>query len=128
MKILIFSFLIFSYTGFTQEYNNEIVQNKFENLLARQKKISKARKYRIKKFQSKNNSKKIYDAINGEVIYLENFNTEAARGTRTNYIQPNGGLNLDLEGENISIGIWEVDGIAKYDHVEFLNIDNKVIL
>ncbi|WP_176752659.1 S8 family serine peptidase [Psychroflexus sediminis] len=129
MKILILSFLIFSCSGYAQtNYTKTIDKNRLESLLKRQKEISDARKSRIKRFQSKNNSKKIYDVINGEVIYEENFNTEAAKGSRTNYLQPNGSLNLNLEGENKFIGIWEVGGIAKPDHVEFLNIDNKIIL
>lgn len=131
MKILIITFLVLSFCGYSQEYRNKSIEgDKLESLLSRQKEISNARKSRIGKFQNKNENKNkiIKDIINGEPIYIESHNIGAAIGSRTNYLQPNGDLNLNLEGANKFIGIWEVGGIAKPNHIEFNNIENKIIL
>lgn len=41
------------------------------------------------------------------LIYYALDNIDAAKSTRTNYLNPSGGLGLSLEGENMIVGIWE---------------------
>lgn len=91
-------------------------------------------KQRIQKYLKSIGSEKsvknsgIFDIVDNKPIRLVNFdNTNAAIGTRTNYIQPNGDLNLDLEGDGLIVGIWEVGQVAKQDHVEFVGAQNRVL-
>lgn len=52
------------------------------------------------------------------VIYYQTHNTTAAETNRTNAIQPGGELGLNLEGENLLVGVWD-DGIAFESHEAF---------
>lgn len=72
------------------------------------------------------NKRLLYNVIDGKPIYVEDHNTNAAIGTRTNYLQVNGDLALNLEGEGLKVGIWEVAGIPKPEHSEFSSISNKI--
>lgn len=63
--------------------------------------------------------KRLWDVINGQAIYIEDLNIRAARSTRTNFIKPEGNLDLNLTGIGMDIGIWEVGGIPQPDHPEF---------
>ncbi|MFD0932725.1 S8 family serine peptidase [Psychroflexus salinarum] len=63
----------------------------------------------------------LVDVINGKPIYAENHNINASEATRTNFLQLGGDLGLDLEGEGIDIGIWEVGGHPLLTHLEFRN-------
>ena len=132
MKLTITFFILITFVGFAQNTNsNTIEQSRIDYLISEQQKISQERKTRILNFKKRKNNKndhrKINDVIDNIPIYIENHNTKAATATRTNYLQPGGDLNLNLQGENMFIGIWELGGIAKIDHVEFLNIENKLI-
>ena len=73
--------------------------------------------------KDKNNGiKKIKYIIDNQPIYIETHNTGSAKATRTNFLHPEGGLGLDLEGENMVIGVWDGDNVRD-THVEFLNDD-----
>lgn len=75
--------------------------------------------------------KKIYfleDIINNNPVYVSNYNVESSEGTRTNFLQPGGEFSLNLEGEGINIGIWEVGGKTLTTHVEFQNNGNSKII
>ncbi|MBZ9628245.1 S8 family serine peptidase [Psychroflexus sp. CAK1W] len=144
MRILLFIFLLFSVIN-SNAQNIETIKklkpetNKSDDLYMSLYKEIEDRNERIQSFlQKKNNyaevnNRNIYEIVDGQPIYLVNFfNINAAIGTRTNYIQLNGELNLDLEGEGMRIGIWEVGQMAKEDHREFIgsqirvtNIDNE---
>lgn len=52
------------------------------------------------------------------LIYYSLDNIDAAKSTRTDYLNPGGGLGLSLEGENMIIGVWEQDS-PLLDHNEF---------
>jgi len=109
--------------------NVEVKHRNFEALEKEVQDYSDKKAQRVNNYRGEIKSNEVlYDVINGFPIYVKSHNTEAAEGSRTNFIQPNGELGLDLEGENMFVGIWEVDGIAKPDHVEFQNIPNKIIL
>jgi len=43
----------------------------------------------------------------GNPVYLSTFNEGSALTSRSNYLQPGGGLNLDLTGEGMFVGVWD---------------------
>ncbi len=61
----------------------------------------------------------LIDIIDNQPIYRFNDNRNASEATRTNFLEVGGDLNLNLEGENMEIGVWEVGGIPLTSHVEF---------
>jgi hypothetical protein len=68
------------------------------------------------------------NVIDGNAIYIETGSEKSAKGTRTNFLQPNGDLNLDLEGEGMTIALWEVGGKSLISHVEFQNNGSSRII
>lgn len=54
----------------------------------------------------------------GEPIYTVIYNRDAAISTRTNYVNSGGGLGLNLDGDNMLIGIWD-GGLVLDTHIEF---------
>lgn len=61
--------------------------------------------------------------LEGFPLYYTTTNVNAAKSTRTNFLHPNGGLNLNLEGQNMNIATWD-GGPALVTHQEFM--DNGV--
>ncbi len=49
----------------------------------------------------------LVDVADGKPIYLSTHNIGSAITSRTNYLQPGGGLNLNLTGENMTVGMWD---------------------
>jgi hypothetical protein len=93
-----------------------------QNEIAREKRVTKFLMLNpsIERIEySGNTIQRIYDIIEGTPIYQSTDNAEAAIGTRTNFIQVGGDMNLNLEGENMRISIWEVGGKTQSTHVEF---------
>lgn len=66
--------------------------------------------------------KKMKYIINNQPIYIVTHNINSAKATRTNFLHTGGNLNLDLDGENMFIGVWDGDNVRD-THVEFLNND-----
>lgn len=62
----------------------------------------------------------------GTPIYISTHNTIAAASTQTQYLHNGGGLNLNLEGQNMIVGIWD-DGVALAYHQEFVDNDLTVV-
>ncbi|MEC8239073.1 MAG: S8 family serine peptidase [Bacteroidota bacterium] len=62
--------------------------------------------------------KKIKYIIDNQPIYVTTHNAGSAEATRTNFLHPGGGLNLNLEGRNMNIGVWDGDNV-RGTHVEF---------
>ncbi|WP_124980058.1 GEVED domain-containing protein [Nonlabens xiamenensis] len=56
--------------------------------------------------------------VDGQPIYYTTFNVAAARSTRTNYLHNNGGLGLNVEGQNMTGYIWD-GGLARSTHQEY---------
>ncbi|WP_046745733.1 S8 family serine peptidase [Kordia zhangzhouensis] len=54
----------------------------------------------------------------GQPIYYTTFNVDAARSTRTNYLNAGGGLGLNLMGQNMTAHVWD-GGIARASHQEY---------
>ena len=136
LKVLLFFCLI----GYVVQSQNKSTINRLTGSKNNSNRITKlissenqARNKRIRSYLASINVKKsvdeteIYDVVDGKPMYLRNFdNTNAAKGTRTNFIQAGGALNLNLEGEGLKVGIWEVGQLAKEDHVEFTNPEQRV--
>jgi hypothetical protein len=60
----------------------------------------------------------LIDIIDGQPIYQTSDNSNSAIATRTNFMHLNGGLGLDIEGQNMNIGVWD-EGLALSNHTEF---------
>lgn len=54
----------------------------------------------------------------GTPIYYTNNNADAAKSTRANYLNSGGSLGLNLNGENMIVGVWDGGSVRK-THVEF---------
>jgi len=74
-----------------------------------------------KNYSSKEKNHEIYDIVNNRPIYISSDNNKSAIATKTTTLYPGGALGLNLEGENMTIGVWEVGGYPLLDHVEFLD-------
>ncbi|MDH7911759.1 S8 family serine peptidase [Winogradskyella sp. SYSU M77433] len=62
----------------------------------------------------------IFDVINGEPIYRSIDNVNSAIATRANFLNTGGGLGLNLDGQNMTVGVWD-EGLALSNHTEFSN-------
>lgn len=111
----------------TDGYNHD----KIDSFYIQIKTKEEARKKRVEEFAKKHQLPlKVYNengtfreayGINidtNSLIYLALDNEDAAQSTRTNYLHPNGGLNLNLEGTGLTIGSWD-GGAVLADHQEF---------
>ncbi|GAK89408.1 hypothetical protein JCM19297_1236 [Nonlabens ulvanivorans] len=56
--------------------------------------------------------------VNSTPIYYSTLNVDAATSTRTNYLHNNGGLGLNIEGQNMTGYIWD-GGLARASHQEY---------
>ncbi|WP_130736416.1 S8 family serine peptidase [Flavobacterium sp. J27] len=135
MKKIFYSLLFISVTGFSQSLDQkEIIINK-SNLVgldATKTKLiesDKNKESRINLFLSHNPLTKksfhsegvfyqIVDVIDNKPIYVATDNVNSAAATRTKSLLPGGDLGLNLEGENMLLGIWD-GGLVRVDHVEF---------
>jgi hypothetical protein len=70
------------------------------------------------------NFKEIKYIQNNKPIYVTVDNVNAATSTRTDKLHNGGGLNLNLEGQNMHIAIWD-GGSVLLTHQEFLNSDSS---
>lgn len=54
----------------------------------------------------------------GTPLYYTTYNVDSAKSTRTNYLHINGGLGLDLMGQNMTAYVWD-GGLALASHQEY---------
>ncbi|HLT51441.1 MAG TPA: S8 family serine peptidase [Arenibacter sp.] len=54
----------------------------------------------------------------GAPLYYSTFSTEVNSAARANTLHDNGLLNLGINGENMTVGVWDA-GSAMTDHIEF---------
>ena len=66
----------------------------------------------------------IYNVIGDKPVYIYSHNLKAAVATKTNTLRPAGDLGLDLEGENMIVGLWE-QNYPLDTHQEFTNSDGS---
>lgn len=131
---LIITFALFSQTA---EQRDKIIQTynleNINNSLDQNRSYELIKKNKINTFLNSNPKFKsdyfaddkhyiLYDIIDNKPIYISSHNNKCAVATSTNALHPGGDLNLNLEGEGLTIGVWEIDYPLK-THVEFLNSD-----
>lgn len=114
-----------------ETYNTEAIQqlkkelnDKYFIKQARIENYLKDNPKKSQKFKLKDKSYLIYDIINGSPIYITNDNINSAKATGTNELQTGGGLSLDINGESMTIGLFEID-FPRASHDEFL--DDQVV-
>ena len=66
----------------------------------------------------------IYNVVGNKPVYIYSHNLKAAIATKTKAVKPGGNLSLDLEGENLIIGLWE-QNYPLDTHQEFANGERK---
>ncbi len=76
--------------------NTEIQKNKYEN----------DRKFTI------------VDIIDNTPIYITTDNADAAEATRANFMHTGGGLGLNIEGQGMTVGVWDGENVL-FNHQEF---------
>jgi trimeric autotransporter adhesin len=54
----------------------------------------------------------------GTLLYYRTDNVDAAKSTRTNFLNTGGGLGLNLDGQNMIAGVWD-GGHARASHQEY---------
>lgn len=62
----------------------------------------------------------VTDIIDGKPLYRSTLNLDAARATKATHLQSGGSLGLNLDGSNMTVGVWD-GGPAQDNHAEFLN-------
>jgi hypothetical protein len=111
MKRLLFMVLFFS-LGLV--YSQDI--KKLESVFKTEELLRKQRVDNcvfVKKYTKDGNGFELYDVVAGKPLYLQTFNVDASRSTRTNLVN-----NLGLNGEGETLYIWD-SGIVLATHQEF---------
>lgn len=72
-----------------------------------------------KEFKENGNSYKIYDIIENQPVYISTDNALSAKASKVNKLHPGGGSGLSLEGEGMTVGVWD-GGWVLATHTEFL--------
>ena len=106
-------------------YDSEKIEN-YSNILREKEEKNKKEIAKLiengtpKEVQLDNGNTAILKSITakGEPIYISTDNVDAAESTRTNFLHTGGLLGLDLNGENMTIGVWDGETILS-THVEF---------
>lgn len=60
----------------------------------------------------------IVDVIDNQPIYITTHNADAAEATRANFMYNGGGLGLNIEGQNMTVGVWDGENVL-FNHQEF---------
>jgi subtilisin family serine protease len=68
------------------------------------------------------------DIIDGKPVYITTDNQEASKSSRTNTLHAKGelGLNPGIEGQNMTIGIWDEEVVLS-SHQEYLAYDQLTV-
>ncbi len=64
------------------------------------------------------NYAELIKVLNNNPIYYTTSNVSAAISTRTNHLNSNGSLGLELDGQNMIVNIWD-GGLARTTHQEY---------
>lgn len=62
----------------------------------------------------------LQDIVEGKPIYTSTDNATCAVASKTTALYPGGSLGLSLEGQNMTVGVWD-GGYIRKAHVEFMN-------
>lgn len=134
--LLLFTINIFSQT---EKQKKQIVSHyELEKLSKLEKEFNntyKARKREALDYAKKHNIKTVIEDEEGNIstlqrineygipIYYKTYNTEASGTTRTNSLYSGGSLGIEVEGQDMEIGIWD-GGLVRTTH-ELL--ENRVV-
>ncbi|PRA97586.1 hypothetical protein CQ046_21335 [Chryseobacterium sp. MYb7] len=112
----------------TKKYDQKTLQNLFNDFSEK----SKQNKVEAVAYARKNNLPLVIEEKDGSVselmridengtpIYYSTKNVDAAKSTRANHLNTGGSLGLNLNGENMIVGVWD-GGAVRNTHVEFGN-------
>lgn len=124
-RLLIISILILTITNIYSQNNSSTYNRIIDNQNIRNKKISE--------FILNNNLQKnkiyngktytIYDIVDDKPIYRTTDNLVGSLVTKANHLQVGGSLGLNLQGSDITVGVWD-GGPVQDTHDEFQNSDN----
>lgn len=128
------AFLFMLNIGYSQNLENANLSKKNEELLKRLESQQQDRIARVQAhLKSHPNTKvtikdsinitHIFDVIDGVVLYKSTYNLLASRATKTSHLQTGGSLGLDLDGDGMTVGVWD-GGPADDSHPEFQNSTN----
>jgi serine protease AprX len=106
--------------GLKANLNRFMFENKNKEVLINQFLLNNP-KYK-RQYYKNSNLFEIVDVINGKPIYITTDNALAAQATKTSTLHSGGSLGLNIEGQNMIIGVWD-GGFALKSHVEFMNDD-----
>ncbi|MGM0581417.1 MAG: GEVED domain-containing protein [Bacteroidota bacterium] len=110
----------------TNQYNTQVLTELEQNFSAKAKK-DKEEALQMAEQKGWEVSMKLKDGRyaelqkvtkNGEPIYYITYNVDAAKSTRTNFLNSGGGLGLDLNGDNMTAHVWD-GGLARSSHQEY---------
>ncbi|RRO21874.1 S8 family serine peptidase [Flavobacteriaceae bacterium 14752] len=133
--ILIFTFTFQSFSQTKEERSKIVSSYNLEFLDELSEEFSKAYKKEKREallYASANNIEVVKQQENGGIsvlervmddgtlIYITTFNSGAAETINTNLLYPNAALGLSLNGQGITLGIWD-GGIVRSSHQELFN-------
>ncbi|WP_170309825.1 S8 family serine peptidase [Seonamhaeicola maritimus] len=139
-KILVFLFFLIStiVTAQTDAERKKIADSYDQNGIAvlkaklhqknleKEARIANYFKGKTLKRKDKKNGKSYYidDIVDGKPIYISTDNAECAQATKADKLHTGGILGLNLDGENMIVGVWDAES-ALASHVEFA--DDQII-
>lgn len=62
----------------------------------------------------------IFDIVENQPVYRTSDNSLSARASKINKLHPGGGLGLSLEGDSMTVGVWD-EGWVLATHTEFVS-------
>jgi len=133
--ILLYTFIPFAMVSQTKEQRNTIIKSnnseKLESLknelqaefiLKRAKVIEFARNNNVPLFYNSANGNyaELMDIIDDRPIYYTTFNVGSAVTSRANQLKAGGSLGLNLNGQNMIVGVWDANH-PRLSHFDFAN-------
>ena len=134
-KIILIVFSLAMMTNISGQSLPDNMSAENKRLLERLKQDENERKQKVDTYVSNNPNvarylykegelvAEIRDIIDGKPIYISIDNDEAGKATKTNTIMPGGELGLNLDGANMTVGVWD-GGPAQSSHPEFMDASN----
>jgi len=132
LVLLVFSFSLLSANAQTErqiqkikkDYNLSNLSN-LQTQLKKRRTTEKATAIRLAKlknwpltYEKEGSYAELQKVIDGKPIYFTTFNVDAAISTRANFLHNGGGLGLNLEGQNMTVHVWD-GGLARSTHQEY---------
>ena len=136
LKIISFILLLISYPVFSQnpqdipliikEYDlielkriEEASSKKFYLEKNKARLLANKRGWKLKYTDSKGSKYELMRVSkDGAPIYYKTFNVDAAASTRANFLHQEGGLGLNIEGQDMTVHVWD-QGLARATHQEY---------